>query len=204
MILSILDTALSKLSKKELIYLYVMLIGGMFFLSYKFLFEDSQIKLDEVTKIDKNLYKEIREMRDYLMFHDDFEVEKLKSDLINTKEKIEILKSQRDIVSSKISSLSEVIYSKESWTQFLNSLSKIASDSGVEILLIKNQFLENSKEKFDVRLKIELKTKSKFINIIKFMDRLESGKLIVNIDTLKMTVSQEGIDGHFFISIWGI
>ena len=69
---------------------------------------------------------------------------------------------------------------------------------------IKNQFLETGQNKFDIRLKIELKTNSKFINIIKFMDKLESSKLIVNIDNLSMKISQEGILGEFSLYIWGI
>jgi Tfp pilus assembly protein PilO len=202
--LNTLDSLLLQISKKELIYLYVMLVGIMFFLSYKFLFESSQYLLDETIKTDKTLSKEIREMKDYLMFHDDFELEQIKINMKKLSNETEMLKAQKDVVSNKIASLSEVIYSKESWTQFLNNLSIIAIESGIEILSIKNQFLETGQNKFDIRLKIELKTNSKFINIIKFMDKLESSKLIVNIDNLSMKISQEGILGEFSLSIWGI
>ena len=200
-----LDNNLNSFEKKELIYIYIMIVGGVFFLSYYFLFELSEKNLKTVISEKKKISKDIREFKNYISFHDDFEVGQLQNDIRELKDNIELLKDKQTFITQKINSLSYVIYNKESWTQFLKSISTVANSSGVEILYIKNQFLEHtSSEIFQTHLKVEIKMNSNYINSLRFIDKIEKNNLVVSIDNLDMTLTENGVITKLFISIWGI
>jgi len=204
-ILEKLDNSLKSIEKKELTYIYIMIFGGIFFLSYHFLFELSEKALKTVISEKKRVSKEVREYKNYLSFHDSYEINQLKNRVIKLKENIDIFKAKKEFISNKIQSLSNVIYDKESWTQFLKSISKVANSSGVEIYYIKNQFIENiGSNIFQNHLNVQIKMNSTYINTLQFIDKIERNSLIVNIDNLDMSLTENGVTTELFISVWGI
>jgi len=200
-----LDNRLNSLDKKELIYIYIMIVGGIFFLSYYFLFELTSNSLKIVLNEKKGISKEIRELKNYLSFHDEFEIGQLQNDIRELKDNVELLTDKKIFINQKLNSLSYVIYNKESWTEFLKSISTVANISGVEIIYIRNQFIENtSLNMFESHLKVEIKMNSSYINSLRFIDKIEKNRLIVSIDNLDMALTENGVITKLFISIWGI
>jgi len=199
------DNTLKAIDKKELLYIYVMIVGGIIFLSYYFLFDMSEENLTKAIIKSKSFSREIREYKNYLSFHDEFEVNKLKANIESLKDSINMLKDKKMFISQKIQTLSNVIYNKESWTDFLKNISTIANSSGVEIYSIKNHFLTDKKlNVFQNHLKVEIKMNSNYINTLHFIDQIERSNLIVNVDSLKMNLTADGVSTEIFISIWGI
>jgi Tfp pilus assembly protein PilO len=198
-----LDNSLRAINKKELIYLYVMIVGGSIFVSYYFLFEKSEKSLADAINNEKQISRDIRNHKDYLSFHDDFEITKLKGDIVNLKKSIDDFREKKNFINGQIKSLSDIIYNRESWTDFLNNISDIAKESGVEIDSIKNTFLSFKRGEFNKHLKIDLKINSNYINTLKFMDKLERNKLIVDIDSLDMLLTDDGVNTTLSLSLWG-
>lgn len=200
-----LDNFLVSMDKKELIYLYVMLVGGAIFLSYYFLFEDSEKRLALSIKKDKATSKEIREHKNYLSFHDDFEVSKVMENIDNLKGDIDIFNDKKKYINLKIKNLTTILYNNRSWTAFLNSISTMAKISGVEIQSIKNDFIpKHSSKIFQSHLKINISINSSYLNSLQFIDSIERSDLIVNVDTMKMALTEDGVVTQLFLSVWGI
>jgi len=199
------DNKLKSIDKKDIAYIYIMIIGGIFFLSYHFLFELSEKNLYTVKSENKRVSKDVREFKDFLSFHDEFEIHSLKNQIIELRKNIDLVKDKKRFISQKIHSLSNAIYNKESWTKFFKNISTIANNSGVEIYYIKNQFIENiGSEIFQNHLNVQIKMNSNYINTLKFIDKIEKSSLIVNIDKLNISLTENGVTTELFISIWGI
>jgi len=200
-----LDNNLRNFEKKELIYLYIMIVGGIFFLSYYFLFEYSEKHLKIAVSEQRKISKDMREFKNYISFHDEFEIGQLQNNIRELKDNIQLLKDKQIFISQKLNSLFYTIYNKESWTQFLKSISTVANSSGVEILYIKNQFLENRDlDIFQTHLTVQIKMNSNYINSLRFIDKIEKNNLVVSIDNLNMSLTEQGVITTMFISIWGI
>ncbi len=201
-----LDNKLLSIPKKELIYLHIMLIGGVIFLSYQFLFEVSEKALKDSENSRKNVVKEIREHRNYLSFYDDFVVLKKREEMKVIRTEIEELRNRKEFLNSQMSALSGVVYEQSSWTEFLNNISNIAKSHNVEIISMQNEFVEHSyrDDIFNNHMNINLKINSNYVNSVSFIDTLERQSLIVNIDSLNVNSTSEGVITELLISVWGI
>jgi len=197
------DGYLKSIEKRELVYIYIMIVGGIFFLSYYFLFNSSEKKLAETKKSKNRVVKKIRKYKNYLSFHDDFEIAQGKKSIDKLKIEIDELKNKKSYINSQLLKLSNIIYNKASWTKFLNRISILASTIGVELLSMKNQFLE-SKKGFDKHLMIELTINSNYRHTVTFIDKLEKSQLIVNIETIDMKLTEDGVVTDLTLSVWGI
>ena len=197
------DNSIRSLETKELIYIYIMIVGGAFFLSYYFLFDSSKTKVVQLQKEKKKVLKEIRRHKDYLMFNDDFLISKKERAIQDLKEEIIELKEKKVFVNSQLMNLSNIVYSKTSWTKFLSRISTVANNTGVELISMKNQFLDSSME-FDKRLNVQLRINSNYVNTVTFIDKLEKSSLVVDIEMIDMELTEDGVMSDLNLSVWGI
>ena len=202
-ILDTLDQSLRTLQKKELIYLYIMLVGGIFFLSYYFLFERSEKELHKTIKELKTTSRELRKLKDYLSFHDEYEITKLQNTVDQLKIDIELYKDKTNFLQEKLNLLSKDSFNKTSWTTFLKLISQYSRENGVEIEAIQNQFL-NIKKKLHLQKAFEIKLviKSDYKNTLIFINKLESNNFLVTIDFINILFQNDEVKTALTLFIW--
>jgi hypothetical protein len=202
-ILDIFDQNLRILQKKELIYLYIMLVGGIFFLSYYFLFEQSKQNLNIEIKKQRKISKQFRKLKDYISFHDDYEISKLQNTIDTLKSDIELYKDKTNFLQEKLNLLSKDSFNKTSWTTFLKLISQYSRENGVEIEAIQNQFL-NIKKKLHLQKAFEIKLviKSDYKNTLIFINKLESNNFLVTIDFINILFQNDEVKTALTLFIW--
>ena len=202
-ILDTLDQSLRTLQKKELIYLYIMLVGGIFFLSYYFLFERSEKELHKTIKELKTTSRELRKLKDYLSFHDEYEITKLQNTVDKLKIDIELYKDKTNFLQEKLNLLSKDTFNKKSWTTFFKLISKYSQENGVEIEIIQNQFLEITKD-FHLQKAFEIKLiiKSNYKNTLTFINKLENNKFLVTVDFINIVFQDDEVKTALTLFIW--
>jgi Tfp pilus assembly protein PilO len=198
-----LDNQIRSLEKKEVIYLYIMVVGVSFFLSYYFLFESSEKSLEIAEKEYKKVSREIRDHKDYLMFHDEFEINKVRKDTENLKRELDEYSGKKSYLETQISKMESVIYDKRSWTIFLDEISEEAKSVGVEIISIANEFIE-AEDIFANNLDVKLEVEGDYISTIIFIDKLERNSLIVDVEEIDMELGEESVSTKIALSVWGI
>ncbi len=203
MLLDKIDNSLNSLSTRELVYIYIMIVGGIFFLSYKYLYLSSKQEVSKLAKEERKITRKIREYKDYLMFNDDFLISKQQGEIEKLKEEIIELKNRKKFLNNQLLNLSNVVYDRKSWTKFLKRISSVAIESGVEIITMQNRFIKNL-EPFDKRLKVSITTRSNYSNTILFLDKLENSPLVVDIENLNIRLDSDEVVSDINLSVWGL
>ena len=203
MLLNKIDDSLTSLSTRELVYIYIMVVGGIFFLSYKYLYLSSQQEVSKLEQEERKITRKIREYKDYLMFNDNFLISKQQGEIEKLKQEIIELKDRKKYLNSQLLNLSNVVYDRKSWTKFLKRISSVAIASGVEIITMQNRFIKNI-EPFDKRLKVSITTRSNYPNTVLFLDKLENSPLVVDIENLNIRLDSDEVVADINLSVWGL
>ena len=203
MFLNKIDDSLTSLSTRELVYIYIMIVGGIFFLSYKYLYLSSKQEVIKLEQEERKITRKIREYKDYLMFNDNFLISKQQGEIEKLKQEIIELKNRKKYLNSQLLNLSNVVYDRKSWTKFLKRISSVAIASGVEIITMQNRFIKNI-EPFDKRLKVSITTRSNYPNTVLFLDKLENSPLVVDIENLNIRLDSDEVVADINLSVWGL
>jgi len=180
-----------------------MVVGGIFFLSYKYLYLSSQQEVSKLEQEERKITRKIREYKDYLMFNDNFLISKQQGEIEKLKQEIIELKDRKKYLNSQLLNLSNVVYDRKSWTKFLKRISSVAIASGVEIITMQNRFIKNI-EPFDKRLKVSITTRSNYPNTVLFLDKLENSPLVVDIENLNIRLDSDEVVADINLSVWGL
>ncbi|NOZ90518.1 MAG: hypothetical protein GXO60_04440 [Epsilonproteobacteria bacterium] len=193
--------------KWMIIFMIVSVIGYM---AYSLFLPYAEDKLNKSTRQRNSLQKSISSHkqyiqsitvggdRDYYIKKYDKDIVKLEKDILNTNGDI-------NFISAKLEELSPLLFNKESWSIFLNSITKEAKNQDVKIEYINNNYID-SNGSFGHILEIAVGCKGDYKNIAKFMNRLEKNVLVTDIyeSDIHLDENKTTTVADVKISVWGI
>ena len=197
----------SENEKWMMILIIVIIIG---YLAYSLFLPYAQEELDQSIREKKSLQKRIAENKQYISSitvngDRDFYVKKYENDIVNLKKNI--IKSNDDInfLSANLDKLAPLLFDKESWSIFINSITKEAMNQDVNIKYIENEYV-NNKGSFGHILEMSVGCEGEYKNIAKFINRLEKNVLVTDIygSTIYMDENSTTTLADINISVWGV
>lgn len=205
-----LDNYFEEKSDNEKWMMIAMLTIVIGYLAYTFFYPFAENKYNMAQSKNQSLQKSITTNREYLQSisrngDQDYQVKKYKKDINNLNETIDKKNDDITFISSKLEELSPLLFNKESWSKFLNSVTKEAKSQSVTINYIENNYVTNDGS-FGHVLQISVGCSGPYKNITKFVNKLEKSVLVTDVygshfylDNNNTTVSAD-----INISVWGV
>ena len=194
-----------KRSEKYLIYLSIFL--GIFLSSYQYLLPYTE-KLRKQAKREKEaIQSKIDIDRAYIrgitVNGDElFYIKTYSKQVKALQENLLFLRNKKNYLDEKIRELSYLLYNKQKWAEFLNSLTELADKHNIEINYILNNFLDVTKT-FGHVLEVEISCQGNFKNTIAYINDIEQSDLVVDVYAMKMS-NNRPITTLLKVSVWGI
>jgi len=197
----------SENEKWMMIGLVALVIGYISYASFFPFAEDKYNKAQHKSeKLEKNIQKSKEYLRGITVNGDsDFYVKKYSKDIEQLEKKINKSNDQIAFISTNLEKLSPLLFNKESWSKFLNSITKQAKKQTVNIDYIENNYVDNNGS-FGHVLQISVGCSGKYKQIVKFVNQLEKSVLVTDIygTHLYLDKNDTVISADINISVWGV
>jgi lipopolysaccharide export LptBFGC system permease protein LptF len=209
-ILRSLDNFFKDKSENEKWMIIMMLTVVIGYISYSLFLPYAEEQYNNSINKKKNLDRSIRTNKQYIATitvggDRDYYVKKYDNDIVNLERSIKRVNGDIDFISSKLDELSPLLFNKESWSIFLNSITAQAKKQSVKINYINNKYV-NSNGSFGHVLKISIGCVGEYRNIAKFINRLEKNVLVTDIYETDITLDDNKTTtvANINLSVWGI
>jgi len=179
-----LEEYLNKLNKKDLIYLFLSIPVFFFMIYYQFIYsylEKEHNKLIAKKRVEtKKLRKISTEIR---------VVKNVKHDIKPYKIKLSSLKEDYKFIKYSFSNLELIKLSEKKLYNVLTDILNFSKKSNLTISI----FIDKSTppKPFNNALEVTIKGKGNYLNIVKFIDYIESRKILVRVKELNIIKSDE-------------
>ena len=202
------DNYFSDKKESEKWMMIVVVAGVITYLAYTFLlpYAEDYYKRSEIRK--NRLTKKIAEEEAYLNTitvggDKDYYIKQYDKDVLNKKGQIESINKKILYINKSLSQLSDMLFNKKSWANFLNSVAENAKANNVELEFIKNRYV-NNEGSFGHVLEVEIGSSGGFKDIVKFLNMLEQNRLVTDIYSSSFKAAKDGIRADINVSVWGI
>ena len=209
-ILNQLDEVFELKSENEkwmIIGLVALVIG---YISYALFFPYAEERYNTAHNKYEKLEKSIKKNKLYLQSITEhgsieFYINKFSRDIKKLDKKINNSTDQVSFISTNLEKLSPLLFNKESWSKFLNSITKQAKKQTVNIDYIENNYVDNNGS-FGHVLQIEVGCSGKYKQIVKFVNQLEKSVLITDVygSHLYLDKNDTVVAADINISVWGV
>ncbi len=193
--------------KWMLIAMLTLVIG---YLSYAFFLPFTEDKYNKAQRDNHSLQSSIQKHKRYLQeitVNGDIEfyVKKYSQDIENLNKDINIANDDISFIVTNLEELSPLLFNKESWSKFLNSITKQANRQHVNINYIENNYVENSGN-FGHLLQIEVGCSGEYKQIVKFINQLEKSVLVTDVYEAHLYLDKNDtvVSADINISVWGV
>ena len=191
-----------------------MLIGMVFvvigYMSYSLFLPYAEEQYTQSVRKKEKLQKSIMSNKQYLQGitvggDRDAYIKKYDKEIVGLKKSITTSHDEITFISASLEELSPLMFNKESWSRFLNSITKQAKVQNVKIDYIENTYV-NNKGSFGHILQIAVGCNGSYKNIIKFFNKLEKNVLVTDIYGSSIYLNKEhtNVVADVNISVWGI
>ena len=209
-LLSSLDDYFELKSENEKWMMIGMIAVVIGYVSYTFFYPYAENKFKQAQHKNQTLKKSIRENKQYLQSitqnnDRDFYVKKYDNDIKNLEKKINNTNDEIGFLVSNLEELSPLLFNKESWSKFLNSVTKQAKAQKVNINYIENEYVDNNGS-FGHVLQIAVGCSGSYKQITKFMNTLEKSVLVTDLygSHLYLDKNDTVVAADINISVWGV
>ena len=180
------------------------------YLSYSSFYPFAEEKYKTAQNVGKKLQKSIIKNKQYLQgitVNGDIEfyVKKYSNDIKNINKNIDTSNNEISFISINLEELSPLLFNKESWSKFLNSITKQAKKQTVNINYIENNYVDNDGS-FGHVLQISVGCSGQYKEIVKFLNQLEKSVLVTDIygSHLYLDKNDTIVSADINISVWGV
>jgi hypothetical protein len=209
-ILHNLDNFFKDKSENEKWMLIMMLTIVIGYISYTLFLPYAEAQYNASMKEKKRLRDSIIEHNQYIASitvngNINFYVEKYDRDIARLNDNIVNVNKDINFITGKLDELSPLLFNKESWSTFLNSITAQAKKQNVKIDYINNEYID-SNGSFGHILEISVGCVGEYRNIAKFMNRLEKNILVTDIyqSIISLDENRTTTIADINISVWGI
>ena len=209
-ILNKLDDYFERKSDNEkwmMLGLIVLVIG---YASYSLLFPYAENEYKKEERKNINLKKSLKTHKEYLQSitvngDRDYYVKERDTKIKNLEESIKTTNDNINFISMSLEELSPLLFNKESWSKFLNSITKQAKAQAVNINYIENNYVDNNGS-FRHVLQIEVGCSGNYRNIVKFINQLEKSVLVTDAygSHIYLDKNDTTVSADINISVWGV
>ena len=195
-------------NEKWMTILMIFIVIG--YLAYSIFLPMAQEQYQQSDKKKIRLQQSIRKHKEYLQSitingDKEFYVNKYTRDIKRIEK--QIIEANHDInfISTSLEELSALLFNKESWSKFLNSITYQAKKQQVKIDYIENEYVDNNGS-FGHVLQISIGCNGSYKGISKFINQLEKNVLVTDIYQSAIYLDQNDTttSADINISVWGI
>ena len=168
--------------KWMMIAMVAVVIGYM---SYTFFYPFSEEKYKtaqhQSDKLKKSIQLKKQYLRDITVKGDrGFYIKKYDKDIQALKKNTKKINDDIAFIATSLDELSPLLFNKESWSKFLNSITKQAKKQAVKLNYIENNYVDNNGS-FGHVLQISVGCSGQYKEIVKFVNQLEKSVLVTDI-----------------------
>jgi hypothetical protein len=197
----------SENEKWMMIGLVAVIIG---YASYALFYPFAEEKYKTAKQKSKKIQKSIQENKQYLQGITvngdvEFYVKKYSNDIKKLEKNIDKANDEITFIATNLEKLSPLLFNKESWSKFLNSITKQAKKQAVNIEYIENEYVDNNGS-FGHVLQIGVGCYGHYKQIVKFVNQLEKSVLVTDVygSHLYLDKNDTVVAADINISVWGI
>ncbi len=189
-------------SEQKIIYLMVGLVIA--YVVYQFVLPyTTQEREESYTKM-INMQNEVNAKKIYLRRNTQARLRQMKADIQKKEEKYEEVLYKISYVDNTLSELSYLLFNNQNWAKFVDNIAYLAKDKGLEIKKISNKFYKPTFQKVSQVVTLEIDTLSNYTSMMKFLNKLEETKLVVDVSDINITKPKSKLKSFFKISVWGM
>lgn len=188
-----LDQAFAEKEDKEIYMIFVLIAGGLVFLSYYFLWDGAKLGYDQALKESQSLEQKILADQRYLQSHPESMITQIENQTKAIESKFLEFQDSNAYIKYQIEQISELYYDEQAWGEYIDSVATNAKKYGVTIDLFSNKFAEN-KDAFGHVLDINVESYGKYHDLIKYINSLEKSFLVVDIHNLSLSTEPEDLE----------
>jgi hypothetical protein len=107
-------------------------------------------------------------------------------------------------VDNTLTELSYLLFDDENWAKFVDNIAALAKKYHVDIQEIGNKFYNPTYQKITHVVEIDVVSRAKFTNLMKFINALEESPLVIDINEIKMSKPDDKLLSQFKIAVWGM
>jgi len=191
-----------KSSEVSMFYLMAALVIGYVVYQFIYLETDKQFTAtqNKITQIKQKIAKE----RNYLAQNTPQKVAMLRKVVEKKRKQFDDALYKISYVDNTLTELSYLLFDDENWAKFVDNIAALAKKHHVEIKEIGNKFFNPTYQKITHVVVVEVKSKAKFTNLMKFINEIEESPLVIDIDHLKMLKPDDKVLSEFRIAVWGM
>jgi len=192
-------------------WMYILVVAGLIgYLIYTYLYPYAHSKYEASIMRKNTLLKKIKEDEEYLRSitingDRDYYIKQKNKIISFKKRKIKEYNKKIAMLEDSFKRLSEVLFNKKNWAKFLDSITQRADDNGVDLLFIKNRYVD-SNQSFGHVLEMEISCTGPFQGILAFINDLEQNKLVTDVYDANITTddNKSSILANLKVSVWGV
>lgn len=196
------DQAFAVKTQKDILLTYLMIAGGIFFVSFWFFWESSEASYQLAKKQSAAIEKKINTDQSYLNLHPESEIGQIDTQIKSAETQYLAVKKDNSYIKYQIEQISSLYYDEQTWGEYLDDISADAKKYGVKIDSFTNEFAKD-KNAFGHVLDIEISAHGNFQNTVKFINALEQSFLVVDVHDMNM-IAESKVNTELKISVWGI
>ena len=184
--------------------LYLLIGAVVAYLVYQFVYmRVDMLRKDAYSKV-LNMRTEVNTKQTYLSTNTNANLVRLRKNVKNLEKEYDNSLYKISYVDNTLSELSYLLFNDENWAKFVDNISFLAKKYHLNITKISNKFYQPSFQKVSQVVTIEVDAKSSYKNMMKFLNKIEESKLVVDVSDLNISQPSDELDGHFKISVWGM
>ena len=196
------DQAFAVKTQKDIYLTYIMIAGGIFFVSFWFFWDSSEKSYQLAKKQSQQIEKKITADQSYLNMHPESEIGQIDAQIKTAETNYLAVKKDNAYIKFQIEKISSLFYDEQTWGEYLDDIAADAKKYRVKINSFTNEFAKD-KNAFGHVLDITLSTEGKFKNTVKLINALEKSFLVVDVHDLEMTADRN-VKTELKTSVWGI
>lgn len=198
------DSFFSEKKQSEQNIMYILIAAVIGYVIYQFVLTQTEIYLQNATNKVSTIKQRVNEKEIYLRVNTVAKLNKYKSEVNQHKLDYDNTIYKISYVDNTLSELSYLLFNDENWALFVDNISYMAKKYGVEIKEISNKFFDPTFQKISQVLTMEVKVKSDYKAMMKFLNNIEESKLVVDVSDMNISKPGSKLSSEFKISVWGM